>query len=500
MSEKLKNLLRNLSHSIDKPVLNDPRLDFPPASRYFINIGRQPHLSTAREWMWQLVTPTQRSARIPKTALNASLQVGLGAVKWTDTLSQVPARTNKPARRCSPLFIADAAITMKSGKPVITLTSEPVVNYLLIDWFEKYGIKATIDPDANFAMAFTTNTPSIEPEVLDCVHLGAFLSSAGRLARAINPDHNPGLAESAGVSILAGLPIDPASERHLPSNLAFGLKVDEGQKQALIAALRGDNFFLIGPPGCGKTRTIAAIIAKMAIHFPALKIGVASPVYAALDALRRLSNEHGSLNYVEFCLIRDYQPQSLDLLIIDESSQTTTAELFPLGARANQIIIVGDPDQTLPPIATTKLDEKDTSLIHRALTNPNFKAYELRNHYRSRHPDLLSFSNGFVYDGHLRIVPNPIRGKNEGFCPHFIPGAAGQSGHHYAHNLVEARILAHDIVAEAIASQQNPRSRMAIGWTYAQACLIEKQIKIELKRQNIDQSVLSPVEGEPFLM
>ena len=499
MSEKIESILKNLSQSVDKLVLTDPRLDFPPSSRYYIEIGTLPHLSIATEWPWQIVTPTQRMARVPKTALNALMQVGIGVVRWTDRLSPVATQLSNSVRRCSPLFIADAVIKMKDGNQVICLTSRPVANHLLIAWFKKYGINAHIDPTANIAMAFTTDDPSIQPEILESVHLGAFLSSAGRLARAINPDFNPGLAASPGVSILAGFPIELASQRPLPSNLALGVKMDIEQEQALIAALRGDNFFLIGPPGCGKTRTIAAIISAMSICFPDLKIGVASPVYAALDALRRLGNEIANLNYVEFCLSRDYQPQSLDLLIVDESSQTTTAELFPLGARANQIIIVGDPDQTLPPVATPKMDEEDISLIYRVKTNRNFKAYELHNHYRSKHEDLLFFSNGFVYDGHLRIVPSPTRGENEGFCPHFIPTAAGQSGNHYVHNLEEAKILARDIVAEAIASQEKPVSRMAIGWTYAQARLIEKQIKIELERQKIDISLLSPVEGEPFL-
>jgi DNA polymerase III delta prime subunit len=269
----------------------------------------------------------------------------------------------------------------------------------------------------------------------------------------------------------------------------------------VLAALRGENFLLIGPPGCGKTQTSAAIIANLCAQFPAIKIAFASPVAAAIDALRRLT--HGlKADYAEILIGKDHPTDTMDLLIVDESSRTTTAEIFPYAAKAAQIILIGDPKQTPPSPAAPRLDAADTSLIDRALKNTNFGQYELRNHYRSQHPDLLSFPNGFIYDGRLRVVPALRREITDGLCIKYVPQATAVPQRHSTKNVIEAKVLAHQIVNAAIDAQSRGvmRSRMAVGWTYHHARLIESSIKARLKKLKLSEDILSPVPNEPFVV
>ena len=92
-----------------------------------------------------------------------------------------------------------------------------------------------------------------------------------------------------------------------------------------------------------------------------------------------------------------------DVVVIDEASQMKPE--FALGsiARAKQAIIVGDPKQ-LPPTSffqTSEVDSydddfSDESILDMALTVMH-SPRELLYHYRSRHEDLIKFSNAEFY-------------------------------------------------------------------------------------------------------
>ena len=104
-----------------------------------------------------------------------------------------------------------------------------------------------------------------------------------------------------------------------------------------------------------------------------------------------------------------------DLVIIDEASQMRPEEAIGSIARSQQSLIVGDPMQ-LPPTPffnrVDTLDEdleediEDESILDRALAS--FSPYrELRWHYRSRHHDLIRFSNKHFYQDRLIVFPSP---------------------------------------------------------------------------------------------
>ena len=109
-----------------------------------------------------------------------------------------------------------------------------------------------------------------------------------------------------------------------------------------------------------------------------------------------------------------------DLVIIDEASQMRPEEAIGSIARSGQSVIVGDPMQ-LPPTPffnrVDTLDEdleediEDESILDRALAS--FSPYrELRWHYRSRHHDLIRFSNKHFYEDRLIVFPSPEETNN----------------------------------------------------------------------------------------
>jgi DNA polymerase III delta prime subunit len=508
MTENFQHLLRNLSRSIDKPVLDDPRLDFTPSPLYFPRIGSQTNVGPATSWIWRAVTPLNKPAKIPLNLRLNRIQIAIGAVEWLDHFSHIAICKHLPILRRSPLFLADVVIETITdenhpdfNKPIIRLCETPEINHSLVSWCQSHDIKITIDPSVPILESFQSEDPRLRPTIFEDVHIGIFLTEHAHLAHSVDPDRNPAILQSHGAALLAGETVAKLPARTFNPRLINDIRTDNEQEKAVHAALRGENFVLIGPPGCGKTQTIAAIIANINRQFPNLTIGVASPVEAALDALDRLT---GNLNlkYDKFLIGKCRQPESIDLLIVDESSRTTTAEVFPFAANAKQIIVVGDPNQTPPSPAAPRLNKSDTSLIDFTLKNNNFQKYDIRNHYRSFQPDLLHFSNSVVYNGQLRVVPAPKSEINDGFSITYIPSASSKCGHYSIINELEAIILVDDIINHSIKTNSNgiTRSRMIVAWTYAQARFIEKCIKNRLRKLKLSDDILSPISKEPFVV
>ena len=110
-----------------------------------------------------------------------------------------------------------------------------------------------------------------------------------------------------------------------------------------------------------------------------------------------------------------------DLLIIDEASQMPPEEALGGILRAKQIIVVGD-EQQLPPSDYFKTQDEedeeenivDEESILDLFNNSNVKFCDLLWHYRSRHEDLIKFSNSEFYDNKLIVFPSPKKRKNLG--------------------------------------------------------------------------------------
>src|SRR3954462_10835181 len=76
------------------------------------------------------------------------------------------------------------------------------------------------------------------------------------------------MAEGPSSPVAADLQFEPESEdtldeRHPPESLACVLDADATQRQCVIAAQAGRSFVMDGPPGTGKSQTIANVIAQL---------------------------------------------------------------------------------------------------------------------------------------------------------------------------------------------------------------------------------------------
>lgn len=117
--------------------------------------------------------------------------------------------------------------------------------------------------------------------------------------------------------------------------------------------------------------------------------------------------------------VSQYLPHDLrfDAVIFDEASQVTPADAINSVYRGNSLILAGD-DKQLPPMSfferNTDNDEDDPdtdvsdfqSVLELAKSAGAFKNLRLRWHYRSRHEDLIAFSNYKFYDGSLVTFPS----------------------------------------------------------------------------------------------
>jgi len=118
-----------------------------------------------------------------------------------------------------------------------------------------------------------------------------------------------------------------------------------------------------------------------------------------------------------------------DLLVVDEASQCSVAELLPLAYRARRVVVVGDPNQLAPVVTLTRPALESIALaagstherLHAAAVSAGadsaFTAYAaaapaalhlLDEHYRC-HPDIARFVNEEFYGGALRVLTDVSR-------------------------------------------------------------------------------------------
>jgi hypothetical protein len=116
--------------------------------------------------------------------------------------------------------------------------------------------------------------------------------------------------------------------------------------------------------------------------------------------------------------VSQYLPSDIefDVVIFDEASQVTPGDAINCIYRGKALILAGD-DKQLPPTSffernTDEDDEEETdikdfqSVLELAKACGAFNNLGLRWHYRSRHEDLIAFSNYKFYEGKLVTFPS----------------------------------------------------------------------------------------------
>lgn len=201
---------------------------------------------------------------------------------------------------------------------------------------------------------------------------------------------------------------------------------------------------------------------------------------------------------------------AFDTVIFDEASQVYPEDAIPAISRGRQLIVVGD-QQQLPPtsffqrqaeddgVTAYDDDDNDDGLRDResildamvALVGHRIDQAHLDVHYRSRHEDLIRFSNHQFYDDRLLVFPSPdlsdsVTGWSGVRSEYLLDGKyrpGGKAGGDQT-NPVEAQRAADDVF-ELIRTIPDNESVGVVALSRAQADLIERLID-ERRLQNPD--------------
>lgn len=182
-----------------------------------------------------------------------------------------------------------------------------------------------------------------------------------------------------------------------------------------------------------------------------------------------------------------------DVVIFDEASQVRTENAIGAIYRGKQVIIAGDSKQ-LPPtdffnnsISDSDFDENDDiyndidgyeSVLDEALTV--LPERTLKWHYRSRHEDLITFSNIKIYKGELTTFPSNVdRVTDNGVEYIYVQNGVYERGGNRC-NSIEANRVA-ELVFEHMSKYPN-RSLGVVTFSEAQ----QDSINIALKKRRLE--------------
>ena len=313
---------------------------------------------------------------------------------------------------------------------------------------------------------------------------------------------------------------------------------NDGQNQAVNLAVNAEDCALIhGPPGTGKTYTIARLIRALVARGDRVLLTAFTnrAVDNALEALREQGFEDiqrvgtttgiredmldvrlekagdpqalaGSLRNAPVvaattasCGSRVMREQEFDVAVVDEASQLTEPDALAALNRAERFVLVGDHEQLPPVVQAADLGGEDSVADEPATDNPLstslferlIEAYPeasvmLTRQYRMCQR-IQAFSSAEFYDGALRPATGAVAGQSldDLVDPASLPAALGDSvsvidpdGERVGNtNPVEADRVA-EIVERYIAAGVDPEAIGVIAPFRAQVAEISRRVEV----------------------
>jgi DNA replication ATP-dependent helicase Dna2 len=253
---------------------------------------------------------------------------------------------------------------------------------------------------------------------------------------------------------------EPVGEEFIENNAA--------QNEAVTQAVGAQDFALVhGPPGTGKTYTLAQIVRALVARGERVLLSAFTnrAVDTCLEALEaqgctdivRVGTESGVSDEMQeyrlqtsgdpeacasqleeaaivaattaSCSSRVMRTQSFDVAVVDEAGQLTEPGTLAATARADRFVLVGD-HQQLPPVvaADDAADVLGTSLFERLIeANPD-ASVRLDQQYRMAQR-IQAFSSREFYDGALQPASGAVAGQRlgdlDGVEPSRLPAELG---------------------------------------------------------------------------
>jgi DNA replication ATP-dependent helicase Dna2 len=226
------------------------------------------------------------------------------------------------------------------------------------------------------------------------------------------------------------------------------IATNPAQNRAVNRALGAEDFALVhGPPGTGKTYTIATLVSELvdrgdrvllaaftnravdnAIealldqgYSEVVRMGTASGVREDMAHLRLETegdpaDRAGALETAPVvaattasCGSRVMRSQSFDVVVVDEASQLTQPDTFAAINRGDRFVLVGD-HQQLPPVVQSG-GALETSLFERLVDRYPEAAVLLDRQYRMSQR-IQAFASREFYDGALRPATAAVAGQS----------------------------------------------------------------------------------------
>lgn len=192
-----------------------------------------------------------------------------------------------------------------------------------------------------------------------------------------------------------------------------------------------------------------------------------------------------------------------DLVVFDEASQMPTCEAVGAIARANNMIIVGDPKQ-MPPtnfFSSSNIDEdniekEDLESILDDCLALSMPSKHLLWHYRSKHESLIAFSNSKYYENKLLTFPSP---DDIATKVNYIPVAGYYDRGKTRQNSFEAKAVIDEIKRRLSDPILSKRSIGVVTFSSAQQILIQNMFD-ELLRMHPQLETIAIDNPEPIFI
>lgn len=170
-----------------------------------------------------------------------------------------------------------------------------------------------------------------------------------------------------------------------------------------------------------------------------------------------------------------------DVVIFDEASQVLPEDAIGAIGRARQAVVVGDSEQ-LPPTSffrsATPCKESTLESLLDACRIAGLPDAWLQWHYRSRHEDLIAFSNREFYQDRLVTFPSSSQAEDPVDFVYVENGMYDRGGKRS--NRVEASRLVDLVIDEA---RRDPAASLGI-ITFSEPQMIAVQEELDLRRRN----------------
>jgi len=176
---------------------------------------------------------------------------------------------------------------------------------------------------------------------------------------------------------------------------------------------------------------------------------------------------------------------NFDLTIFDEASQIPISHIVGSVQRSKRIVVSGDQQQMAPQFYFQKKEAHQTDALHHA--SFYLENALLTHHYRSKHPQLIAFSNQYFYENKLKTFPtvNPV-------FPIEVIDTNGVFENRI--NVVEAKIAA-DLILKKVESKTFNFGLVAFSQSQLQAILTHLPANVIAQLENKKSIFIQSLEN-----